>query len=140
MNNIDVLFNSQLKMARDNDDILESVIRDLSNLLNSKPLYNKADVDLDSFIFFYGLQNLSYYSPYSKNDQQKVSSLIASSIANFEPRLRDVTVSRNDMGDDYNIIFHFKITARLQLVNESFPITLESKIDTDLKKIILMRR
>lgn len=120
------------------EEIITSLINDVSNLLNSKQLYAEFD-EADGCIMHYGLQDLSYYSPYSKEDQKKVSKFIEHSLAKFEPRLQNVSVTSIENDDIYSMMFHFKITATFKLLHESISIMLESKIDSDLKKILLTR-
>lgn len=117
-------------------NLISLLIRDISNLLNSKPSYPQHD-GFENFIVYYGLQDLSYYSPYSKEDQKKVSDFIKNSLVKFEPRLQNISVIPIESDENYDVAFNFKIIATLQLLHESMSIMLVSKIDTDLKKISL---
>ena len=71
----------------------ESVARELRRLLNTR-----SNLPLDSrggelSVIDYGLPDFSSLSALSGDDRERLSSLVARSVAAFEPRLRDVRVT-----------------------------------------------
>jgi type VI secretion system lysozyme-like protein len=116
---------------------ITSLLKDISDLLNSKPAYPSSN-DSCGYITSYGLQDLSYYSPYSKKDQTEVSNIIKDCLTKFEPRLQDITVIPvAQKNNNYSVNFCFKITATLRLPSETISLILESKIDINSKKVSL---
>lgn len=116
---------------------VNSLLKDISDLLNSKPAYLNVDNSY-GFIINYGLQDLSYYSPYSKKDQIEVSNIIKDCLRKFEPRLNNISVIPIiQENDNYSVSFHFKIIATMQLQSELISLILESKIDVNSKRISL---
>lgn len=110
--------------------LIESLVKDISNLLNARQPYQSRVNGLNGFLINYGLANLDQYSAYSEEDQRQVADLIKSCILEFEPRLQEVLVTSFNQEYNYSAGFHYKITATLNLKQDSIPIEIESKIDT----------
>lgn len=117
------------------EEIINNLITDIYNLLNTKQARQLDFSDNYSFITDYGLPDLSRYSPYSQQDKEKVSRLIASCLANFEPRLKNVTVTSQESDS-----FIFKICATFDLKKEQIPLVLEAQIVGSSQKIILKQK
>jgi len=114
---------------------IRKVIEDVGNLLNSKT-QNLSKPDYES-ILDYGLEDLSYYVPYSSHDQSIVAGIIQSCIERFEPRLTDVKVIPIVQDDGYGKIFRFQITADIKLDKEQIVVVLESTIQNYPKTILV---
>jgi type VI secretion system lysozyme-like protein len=118
--------------------VIEDLIEDISNLLNTKPIYSfDENSQLKNFILNYGLMDLSAYSSYSKDDQKKVGEMIKECLLLFEPRLNEVSVVPIDKGENYGITLYFRITATLLFSDESILIVLESEVNKATNKIHL---
>ena len=118
---------------REDIDIL---ITDISNLLNSKPIYTDVGMILKDTIINYGMNDLSQYSIYSKNDQIKVGEILKDCLYNFEPRLKNITVVPVIKQDNYGAIFNYRITAIVKFAKqEEFSVVLESEVNNISKRI-----
>jgi len=118
---------------REDIDIL---IADISNLLNSKPIYTDVGMILKDTIINYGMNDLSQYSIYSKNDQIKVGEILKDCLYNFEPRLKNITVVPVIKQDNYGAIFNYRITAIVKFAKqEEFSVVLESEVNNISKRI-----
>jgi type VI secretion system protein ImpF len=72
----------------------ESVLRDLSYLMNTRSPVRAADYDKENLtVLDYGIPDFAHYSPESSEDQVLIARSIEHSIRMFEPRLRDPSVS-----------------------------------------------
>lgn len=114
-----------------------ALIRDISNLLNTKlsSTYFRENNLLEDFITSYGLPELSYYSPYSLDDQGIVSNLIKDCLIRFEPRLMDISVRSIPQPD--SMTFHYKINGVIEFESTLLPLILDSTINTISKEIRL---
>lgn len=117
--------------------LIESLVEDVSNLLNTKPIYVINDGVLKNFIINYGLADLSCYSSYSKEDQKKAGEMIKECLSRFEPRLKDIDVVPIQKEDNYGVILYFRITAVINYINEMIPVVLESEVNNLSNKIYL---
>ncbi|WPY01669.1 Gene 25-like lysozyme (plasmid) [Candidatus Trichorickettsia mobilis] len=122
----------------DQENFINSVVADLSNLLNAHPLYSEPPEEkLDMNIVHYGLPGLHIYSAYSSADQIKVSDLIKLTIERFEPRLHDIKVSPIIPELLTEAVLSFRISAKLSLPRYLIPIVLESRFTTNPYKVFL---
>lgn len=87
---------------------VKEIIEDVANLLSSRPQGSFFHKD-ETSILDYGMPELSYYSPYSIEDQRAVAKLIEKSLKAFEPRLSNVVVTPAASEDK----FHFRIRAKV---------------------------
>ena len=116
---------------------IDALIEDVSDLLNSKPIYTDVGVSLKDFIINYGMSDLSKYSVYSKNDQIKVGEMLKECLYNFEPRLKNISVTPVIKDDNYGAIFNYRITAMVKFINqEEFSVVLESEVNNSSKRIL----
>jgi type VI secretion system protein ImpF len=77
----------------DRSSIRESVVRDLSRLLNTRaPLFGPVPERAAHSVLNYGVPDFSSLSPRSEQDAAGLSALLADRIACFEPRLTDIRV------------------------------------------------
>lgn len=80
----------------------ESIRRDLEELLNSRRQLTK---ELDGYrearasVINYGLEDLNSITPLSRVNAQELQRAVQRCIAEYEPRLRNVTVSIESGGD-----------------------------------------
>ena len=118
-------------------NIMYMLVRDISNLLNSKPIYAIKEGGLEDFILAYGFADLGRYSVYSSEDQEIVGNLIKRCLELFEPRLSNISITPILDQNTYGLIFYFKITATIRLVDEVKEIVLESQIDKESNRISL---
>lgn len=116
--------------SKTKQEIINNLIIDIRNLLNTKKVFNFSDNF--GFVTDYGLPDLSYYSTYSQKDREEVSNLITDCLRKFEPRLKDVTIKSLS-----EKAFAFKISAVFCLDTEQIPLILEAKITYSSQKIIL---
>lgn len=120
-------------------DIILDIVGDIKDLLNTNNGSNNisANEGLEGFITNYGLPELSYYSPYSLEDQNKVSALIKNCLSQFEPRLQHVSV--NPVSQASTNIFHYKIKATITTKLDSCSLVIDSRINNVSKEILLTR-
>ena len=78
----------------DRSGIRESVVRDLSRLLNTRaPLFGPVPERASKTVLNYGIPDFSALSPSSEADTAMLSALMAERISRFEPRLSDVRIA-----------------------------------------------
>jgi type VI secretion system protein ImpF len=78
----------------DHSSIRESVVRDLSRLLNTRaPLFGPVPERAPQTVLNYGIPDFSALSPDSSADAEALAALMVERISRFEPRLADVRVS-----------------------------------------------
>ena len=113
--------------------IRESIIRDLSRLLNTRsPLFGPVPTHASHTVLNYGIPDFSALSPASADDAASLSVTIAERISRFEPRLSDVRVSLVQNPQSHNSLIGL-IYANLFLggVREpvSFPLLFDAGTD-----------
>lgn len=113
--------------------IRESIIRDLSRLLNTRgPLFGPVPLGAANTVLNYGIPDFSALSAASEADAASLSTTIAERISRFEPRLRDVRVSLIKNPEAHNSLIGL-IYANLILggVREpvSFPLLFDAAAD-----------
>jgi type VI secretion system lysozyme-like protein len=126
-----------ISSAMKKEQVILDLIKDISNLLNTKlsNTYIKEGDILEDFIINYGLPELSYYSPYSLEDQTIVGNLIKDCLLRFEPRLMDISVSLIPQTD--NMTFHYKINGVIEFESNLCPLVIDSRISTVSQEILL---
>lgn len=96
-----------------------SLRRDLEWLLNTRRTPEPAPesmTELSQSLFNYGLPDFSALSVNSPKDRDRLLLELESTVALFEPRLRDIRVSMvDDAGGGYSRTLHFQIEAMLQM-------------------------
>lgn len=111
--------------------IKAAVARDLENLLNSKNFYTSlppAYKELNGSLFVYGLPDFTSSNPRSPSVRFRLRQELMKAIAQFEPRLRNVTVRIEDPEENERNL-RFKITALLILDPAAEPVTFDTVFD-----------
>ena len=117
------------KKLRDHKD---SVMRDLSGLLNSR-LAELVDPDFPSCaasLLGYGLLDVSSRSAQNPSDRDRIGQELQATIERYEPRLRNVQVSAIQANSGGTQI-HFSVRALLQVDPEPEPIYFDTVLDRD---------
>lgn len=79
--------------VHDREELKESVRRELARLLNTRCSVPSRQLDSrERSVLDYGIPDFSSLSALSADDQKRLASIVAHSIAAFEPRLTDVRV------------------------------------------------
>jgi type VI secretion system lysozyme-like protein len=82
-------------------ELLDSVQRELELLLNSRCALTAAEVEAmaprDRSVIDYGVPDLGWVNPQSSTDRERGARIIAVTIAAFEPRLQDVSVTVDEL-------------------------------------------
>jgi len=107
--------------------------RDLENLLNTKNYASSICSEyreLNSSIFVYGMPDFTSANPKSPSVRNKLRRELEKAIAQFEPRLRNVTVRVEDQGTDERNL-RFKINALLFLDPAVEPVTFDTFFDVN---------
>ena len=118
----------------DHDHLKASVRRELERLLNTRcsiPLHKLAGEE--RAVVNYGLPDFSSLSPHNADDHALIASLVAQTIAAFEPRLRQVRVEVGPaFGAESALWLNVSAELVVGLYSEpvSFPVTLNSKSGT----------
>jgi type VI secretion system protein ImpF len=110
-----------------------AVGRDLENLLNTKNYVSAlctAYRELNSSIFVYGMPDFTSANPKSPSVRHKLRRELEKAIAQFEPRLRNVTVRVEEQGTDERNL-RFKINALLFLDPAVEPVTFDTFFDVN---------
>jgi len=104
----------------------ESVRRELSWLLNTRSPMNSARTGT---ILDYGIPGFTWLSPASGQDRELVGEAIATKVAAFEPRLRDVRVSMEaNPANPRAIVGRLEAMLVVEMIAEpvSFPLSISS--------------
>jgi type VI secretion system protein ImpF len=111
--------------------IKDAVIRDLENLLNTRrqilepsPEYH----EVHNSLYMYGLQDFTLKNPASPMVKQKLRRVIERTISRFEPRLKNVTVQIEALGQNVRDL-RFRITAILVIEPISEPVIFDTYFD-----------
>jgi len=95
----------------------ESVRRDLEWLLNTRRLVHEISADLKETLrslAAFGVSDFSTMGVRNLADQDRMCRVVQDAIRNFEPRLRDVTVTA-ELGREFEHMLHFRIQAYLDV-------------------------
>lgn len=110
-----------------------AVGRDLENLLNTKNYVSSLCSEyreLNSSILVYGMPDFTSANPKSPSVRHKLRRELEKAIAQFEPRLRNVTVRVEDQGTNERNL-RFKINALLFLDPVVEPVTFDTIFDVN---------
>lgn len=110
-----------------------AVGRDLENLLNTKNYVSSLCSEyhqLNNSLFAYGMPDFTSANPKSPAVRNKLRQELEKAIAQFEPRLRNVTVRVDEGGTDQRNL-RFKINALLFLDPASEPVTFDTFFDVN---------
>ncbi len=104
-----------------------SLRRDLEWLLNTRQMIVPAPDyahELPYSLFTYGLPDFTTISVHSENDQRTMLRLMETAIATFEPRLQNVAVTMQPLGDNARLL-RFQIEGMLRRIPRpsAFPST-----------------
>lgn len=87
----------------DRSSVRESIVRDLSRLLNTRaPLFGPVPERASHTVLNYGVPDFSSLNPRSESDAAGLSALIAERISRFEPRLAEVRVMLTKNPESHN--------------------------------------
>lgn len=121
--------------------ILESVIRDLENLLNTRcsPIELPGSFkQLKESLIRYGLGDFTTENPESSLVRQKLCMEIEKSIAMFEPRLKKVIV-RIEKGNHKARRLFFRISGVLAMEPLEEPVAFDTFFDLNRRQYIIAR-
>jgi type VI secretion system protein ImpF len=110
-----------------------AVGRDLENLLNTKNYVSSHCSEyqqLNNSVLTYGMPDFTSANPKSPAVRHKLRQELEKAIAQFEPRLRNVTVRVEDSGTDERNL-RFKINALLFLDPAAEPVTFDTFFDVN---------
>ena len=109
---------TQWRRGYGEDQMLASVLRDLEDMLNTRPSYEgpaNEFPEVQRSIVSYGLQDLGQFSTGMADQSTLVGQALEAAIANYEPRLRDVRAKLIEGGDSKNRTVRFRIDAKLNM-------------------------
>ena len=111
--------------------IKDAVIRDLEYLLNTRrqiivpsPEYR----EVHSSLYMYGLQDFTMKNPASPMVKQKLRQIIERTISQFEPRLKNVNVQIEALGQNARNL-RFRISAMLVMDPIAEPVIFDTYFD-----------
>lgn len=116
--------NPERRLDVDSGTVVNSVLEHLIRVLNTK----KGSVDIDPEFGVPDLTNLS--SSFSSEAIPGLEASIQSVIANYEPRLKDVSVRFRAEQDDL-LALRFSISAKLVTDEKGEPVFFETIVDSD---------
>jgi type VI secretion system protein ImpF len=109
----------------------ESVRRDLEILFNTRSLHLPIDPHLQELrqsVLSFGLPDLVGRQTATPQQQRQFELLLTSTIARFEPRFKDLTVTITP-GNDFDRVLRFQIQAVLEADNISEAVTYQTSVD-----------
>lgn len=113
--------------------VKSAVGRDLENLLNTKNYvsshYSEYE-ELSRSVFAYGMPDFTSANPKSPSVRHQLRQELEKAIAQFEPRLRNVTVKVEDQGSNERNL-RFKINALLYLAPAVEPVVFDTFFDVN---------
>lgn len=98
---------------RSQQELTQLIKRDLQNLLNTRQSIMADCFDEGSYLFRYGIPDLSQFNPRSQADVRLICQAIETAIVLFEPRLQDVSVTVLENDNELNFTVHLQIIGRL---------------------------
>jgi type VI secretion system protein ImpF len=113
------------------NQVRESVVRDLENLLNTRKSIHavpEADGHVTASLFTYGVRDFISYSPRSPSVRQQIRQEIERIIVLFEPRIRNVSV-RLDTSAGVERTLRFRISGLLAVGSVTAPVTFDTCFD-----------
>ena len=132
-----------VKKTYDVDQMRESVLRELLEMLDTRVTFNKKDFkDVDfyeksvfglkcGYPFFYGISDFSFYDISNAQGKQSLEDEIRTAIEIFEPRLENVTIKVQETSQE-NQSISLQLGASLKvgeiLDHFTFPILIEKGI------------
>lgn len=111
--------------------IKDAVIRDLEYLLNTRRQILVPSVEyreVRNSLYMYGLQDFTMKNPASTMVKQKLRQVIERTISRFEPRLKNVNVQIEALGQNARDL-RFRITAMLVLEPITEPVIFDTYFD-----------
>ncbi len=112
--------------------IVQGLIRDVEALLNSKASWLKLDPSLSELggsIIGYGLPDFSSMPFSSKDGQQYLREIVRTTLLDFEPRFKHVSVEIVSNLDNLDRILRLRITARYYIDNQAQELVLDSEVE-----------
>ena len=117
----------------DRSSIRESVLRDLSRLLNTRaPLFGPVPERAARTVLNYGIPDFSALSPNSEADATTLARIMGERISRFEPRLSDVRVSLVKNPQSHNSligVIHANLIVGTVREPVSFPLLFDAGAD-----------
>ena len=117
----------------DRSSIRESVLRDLSRLLNTRaPLFGPVPERAARTVLNYGIPDFSALSPNSEADATTLARILGERISRFEPRLSDVRVSLVKNPQSHNSligVIHANLIVGTVREPVSFPLLFDAGAD-----------
>lgn len=112
------------------EQLIESIARELSRLLNTRCPLPKEHRDMDRTVLDYGLRDFSSLFAASPTDRDMLAREIEDAIEVFEPRLHEVSIIWSDPSNGKQQQLAANIQAKMQLGNlmepVSFPVLLHA--------------
>ncbi len=120
---------------------MDSVIRDLENLLNTRRQILITPVEysqVNNSLFVYGLQDFTSKNPGSPFVRQRLRQDIEKTISQFEPRLKNVTVHLETTAQNKRNL-RFRIKGLLVVEPVAEPVTFDTYFDVNKGEYIISR-
>lgn len=104
--------------------VIDAVQRDLQDLLNTRESHQgpaedgglPADLpEVQRSIYAYGLPDLTSLNATTPQQREEIGQVLEATIAQFEPRLKDIRATLLDPGDGKERTVRFRIEARLNM-------------------------
>lgn len=121
--------------------IMDSVIRDLENLLNTRRQILILPVEysqVNDSLFVYGLQDFTSKNPGSPFVKQRLRQDIEKTISRFEPRLKNVSVHLETTAQNKRNL-RFRIKGLLVVEPVAEPVTFDTYFDVNKGEYIISR-
>ncbi len=120
-------------------DYRDSVVRDLSNLLNTRATLQYAAAGLENLersLALYGLPDISALNPKSPDDRTALRRALVDVIRQFEPRLINVKVESVESKEVLPRL-RFRITASLHADPRPIDISLDTVFEGDTRRVVV---
>lgn len=121
--------------------IKASVVRDLENLLNSRRYIFSPPAgfkEVNRSLLVYGLKDFTAQGLNSPTTRQQIRHEMETTIALFEPRLRNVTVELLELAHRHRNL-RFRISGLLVVEPEVEPVMFDTYFDVNRSRYVIMR-
>ncbi len=112
---------AQLTLEQDTGALLQSILRNLTRILNARSGQSPAQMD-------YGIPSPSEVAHAYPESVSAVQKTIRQCIERYEPRLRDVQVMQIE-SDDTRLAVRFQITARLATTKDGQQVSFSTRLN-----------
>jgi type VI secretion system lysozyme-like protein len=108
-------------------DLLESVRREISRILNTRIILH--DGDTTRTVLNYGVRDYAAFYPANQENQRSLGMMITQALAAFEPRLANVRVTVRPAAVEHGLVIRIDAVLATEGVSQpvSFPVVIRNR-------------